>query len=297
MYSNCNRDLLKHHVRHGAELAGLGEDTIQYIFNLIHVNMEHSYFKEPTGIFHTTHGFSMGDNSASRGSEVILRDSELGTFAALDAKSLLHTVDDYFRFKGDIHAHPDGTMEEVLDAIQIISTTYPPAIQLNVEVNIFQGKFLNLRLYNLIDSDRLYTTILRKKNSKYDIIPPNSNTSKPYKSCAGRTYYDMTRTHCSHPNEQERQVHVVKLILRLKKFTPRQISNMGRPRQMRLPRDKIYTGKVEHDGTTRIHRYLRDVFRDSDLDPEVYSLPMAVPGKKILQYAFTLKKLRQKLHF
>ena len=26
MYSNCNRDLLKRHVRHGAELAGLSEE-------------------------------------------------------------------------------------------------------------------------------------------------------------------------------------------------------------------------------------------------------------------------------
>ena len=165
MYSNCNWDLLKRHVRHGAKLAGLSEDAIKYIFILIHVNMKNSYFKEPTGIFHTTHGFSMGE--WSRGSEVILRDSELGTFFdALDAKSLLHTVDDYFRFKDDIHAHHDGTVEEVRDAIQIISTTYPQEIQLNVEVNIFQGKVLNLRLYNQIQSDRLYTTILRKKNSK-----------------------------------------------------------------------------------------------------------------------------------
>ena len=297
MYSNCNRDLLKRHVRHGAELAGLAENTIQYIFNLIHVNMEHSYFKEPSGIFHTTRGFSMGDNSASRGSEVILRDSELGTFAELQAHSLLHTVDDYFRFKDDIHAHPDGSVEEVLEAIRIISTTYPPDIQLNVEINIFQGKFLNLRLYNQIQSDRLYTTILRKKNSKYDIIPPNSNTCKSYKSCAGRTYFDMARSHCSDALEQERQVHVVQHILRHKNFSPNQFVNMNKMRQFRPPRDKLYTGKVEHDSTSKIHRYLRDVFRDSDLDPEIYSLPMTVPGKKILQYVFTLRKLRQKLQF
>jgi hypothetical protein len=77
MYSNCHKELLKRHVRHAAELAGFSEESIQYIFNLIHVNMEHSYFREPSGIFHTTRGYSMGEMSASRGSEVILRDSEL----------------------------------------------------------------------------------------------------------------------------------------------------------------------------------------------------------------------------
>ena len=79
---------------------------IQYIFHLIHINMEYSYFKETSGIFHTTYGFSMGDISASWGSEMILRDSKLGgTFESLHAKSLLLKVEDYVGFKDDIHAH------------------------------------------------------------------------------------------------------------------------------------------------------------------------------------------------
>ena len=297
MFSNCHKELLERHVRHGAELAGLGEDSIQFIFNLIHVNMEHSYFKEPAGIFHTTRGYSMGDMSASRGTEVVLRDSELGTFEALHTRDLLDKVEDYFRFKDDVHAHPDGTIEQVLEAIYIISTTYPQDIKLNVEINIFQGKFLNLRMYNTIDSDNMFTTILRKRNSKYDVIPPNSNTCKSYKSCAGRTYFDMTRTHCNDRIEQARQVRTVKLIMSLKNFSGPQICNMSRKRHLKPLRDKLYTGKIEHDGPSQIHKFLRNVFRDSELDPEVYALPMTVPGKKILQYVFTLRKLRKKLNF
>ena len=76
---------------------------IQYIFHLIHINMEYSYFKETSGIFLTTCGFLMGDISASRGIKMILRDSELvGTFEALHAKSLLSEVEDYVGFKDDI---------------------------------------------------------------------------------------------------------------------------------------------------------------------------------------------------
>ena len=295
MYSNCHKDLLKLHVRHAAELAGFSEDTIQYIYNLIRVNMEHSYFKEPHGKFHTMRGYSMGDMSASKGSEVILRDSELGTFTALKSRDLLDKVNDYFRFKDDIHAHPDGTFDQVLDAIHIIATTYPPEIQLNVEINIFQGKFLNLWLYNQKDTSTMYTTILRKKNSKYDVFPLDSNTCIPYKSCAGRTYFDMTPTHCSDPVELSRRVTIVKHILKLKNFKDSHVRNMSRVRRLKPIPDKLYTGKVEHDGHTRLHRYLRDGFRDSDLDPTAYELP--VPGKKILQYVFTLRKLRRKLNF
>ena len=45
--------------------------------------MDHSYFKEPTGLFKTLEGFSMGDNSAVRGSELILRIYELNIFKEL----------------------------------------------------------------------------------------------------------------------------------------------------------------------------------------------------------------------
>ena len=48
--------------------------------------MNHSYFKEPTGIFRTLEGFSMGDNSAARGSEIILRIHELDIFKKIYEK-------------------------------------------------------------------------------------------------------------------------------------------------------------------------------------------------------------------
>ena len=49
--------------------------------------MSHSYFKEPGGIFKTLNGFSMGDNSAARGSEIILRIYELEIYSKLYKKS------------------------------------------------------------------------------------------------------------------------------------------------------------------------------------------------------------------
>ena len=71
MYSNINENLLKKYVKMGAELAGLNTDSIKYIFSLIEVNMRHSYFHEPDGIFRTNSGFSMGDVAASRGLDVL----------------------------------------------------------------------------------------------------------------------------------------------------------------------------------------------------------------------------------
>ena len=89
MYSNCNVQLLKDSIKICAGYAGLSEATVDYINNLVDVNMTHSYFHEPTGIFHTASSFSMGDHSASRGSEVILRTSELGRRTLRSLKSSL----------------------------------------------------------------------------------------------------------------------------------------------------------------------------------------------------------------
>ena len=47
----------------------------------------------------------------------------------------------YFRFK-DNKAQPEGTRDEVLKAIEIIPTTYPQDIQLNVEIGIVYWEVL-----------------------------------------------------------------------------------------------------------------------------------------------------------
>ena len=121
----------------------------------------------------------------------------------------------YLRFKDDIFVIVDGTNDEISNALEIIATGYPQELQLNSEANIVHGKFLNLKLYNMNDK-KLFTTILRKRNYKYDIIPPKSNTNPIYKTCAPNTYFQMVDTHCSNEAEKKRQRQTVKQILKLK---------------------------------------------------------------------------------
>ena len=113
----------------------------------------------------------MGDIAASRGSEVILRGAELEIFRKLKQKNLLKNIVIYLRFKNDIFVIVNGSNEEMTKSLEIIATGYPDDIQLNSEVNIIQGEFLNLRIYNVNGESKLFTTILRKQNCKYNIIP------------------------------------------------------------------------------------------------------------------------------
>ena len=80
-YSNCNELLLLKCVTIACKFAKFNENSINYICLLVKCIMNHSYFKEPSGIFKTLNGFSMGDCSSTRGSEIILRISELNIFA------------------------------------------------------------------------------------------------------------------------------------------------------------------------------------------------------------------------
>lgn len=72
----------------GSDIAGISKSSQTYILNLLEVNSKHSYFKEPTGIFRSDKGYSMGDHSAGRGSEVSLKGSEIESFEELDRKKL-----------------------------------------------------------------------------------------------------------------------------------------------------------------------------------------------------------------
>ena len=183
LYSNCNEELLKKHLKDGCKLAGFSEESVEYIDNLVFVEMNRSYFHEPEGIFRTTRGFSMGDNAAARGSEIILRGAEFSIFERLSRGKLLSVVK-YLRFRDDVSIHLSGNKSDMLKAIKIISTGYPNEILLNMETNVINGKFLNYRVYNQADSNKPFTTILRKKHCKYNIIPSDSNTLFAHKLCA-----------------------------------------------------------------------------------------------------------------
>ena len=67
--------------------------------------MTHSYFHEPNGIYRTLNGFSMGDCSAARGSEIILRVYELEIYNDLAKHKLLKYVSRYLRFRDDVSVH------------------------------------------------------------------------------------------------------------------------------------------------------------------------------------------------
>ena len=117
LYSNCNQELLEQCLIKATQISKLGEESKDYILNLMRVSMKHSYFKEPKGIFKTLKGFSMGDNSAARGSEIILRIYKLEIFRKLNYSKFDKNVSRYLRFRDDVSLHITGETEKMFKII------------------------------------------------------------------------------------------------------------------------------------------------------------------------------------
>ena len=76
----------------------------------------------------------------------------------------------------------------MLKVFKIIITGYPECIQFNVESRVVYGKFLNIKIFNIPGEKHPTTNMLRKPNSKFDIIPFNSNVSLKFRKMAGLGY-------------------------------------------------------------------------------------------------------------
>ena len=103
-------------------------------------------FLNPPGTHRTLKGFSMGDCSAARGSEMILRVHEFEIWKKIFSLKLQSTVFRYLRFRDDVSVHLSGTKDNIASTLKIIIEGYPKDIQFNTETKIFWGKFLNIKI-------------------------------------------------------------------------------------------------------------------------------------------------------
>ena len=80
-----------------------------------------------------------------------------------------------------------------------------------------------------------------------------------------------------------------------KGYSYEKIMHMKKNHPNPKPHRRIYTGKVVFDTTTKMHSELRKVFNTTTIIEEDYALPMVVPGPKLHQYIFTVKKMKTTL--
>ena len=178
--------------------------------------------------------------------------------------------------------------------MKIIVTGYPKEIQFNVESRLVFGKFLNISIFNYPGVNYPITSVLRKTNSKYDVIPFHSNVNNRYKRMAGLQYFKTNKTHTCNQYAQDRQDIITETILLTKGFPIKYIKGLKSYVSDINPQKsgkKTFLGTTVHDKVSFRHKFVKTLFVKSGLEFDKYYMPVDVPGQKLEQFIFTVKKM------
>ena len=116
---------------------------------------------------------------------------------------------------------------------------------------------------------------------------------------AGLGYFRTARTHTCSTEEYNQQSEIIKTILREKGFHKNIIHELEHPKTQKPSNDstKRFIGTTEFDKVSNRHIYVKKILVKSLLDKNKFFLPADIPGRKLEQFIFTIKKMRQKLMF
>ena len=115
---------------------------------------------------------------------------------------------------------------------------------------------------------------------------------------AGLCYFRTNRTHTCNNLARDRQDQVTRTILIAKGY-PRNYIKRLRSYEHRagvVPKKK-FLGKTIHDGISKRRVFVKNIVKHSLVDLEKFYSPVDVPGKKLEQFVFTVKKMREILDF
>ena len=129
------------------------------------------------------------------------------------------------------------------------------------------------------------------------MTPPLSNTPSRFKKMAGFAYFQTARSHASTTKELINQYKVIHRILSLKGFNPKLRSRIQNYRPRPANTKKRFLSKSSFNGVTSSHSHVRRLALDNKINLEKYYLPTELPGKKLEQSIFTIRKMRAKLNF
>ena len=95
-----------------------------------------------------------------------------------------------------------------------------------MKTGLITGNFLNIHNFCDPTKNQLFTTILRKKHSRNNVIPPDSNMIDCFKHCAVRHTLGWQILIAPQNLKKTRQKGVIKLILELKGYSAAKIRKM-----------------------------------------------------------------------
>ena len=115
---------------------------------------------------------------------------------------------------------------------------------------------------------------------------------------AGLCYFKTNRSHTTSKEELSRQNQIVFTILKEKGFPLKFIKKLAKkPKNKEIKEKKKFTGVTIFDNVSMRHKFVKNVLNNSTLNKDQYYLPAEIPGTKLEQFIFTIKKMKEQLNF
>ena len=100
----------------------------------------------------------------------------------------------------------------------------------------------------------------------------------------------------SSEKELRNQYRVIHTILECKKFTEKERRKIQKTEPKTSEPKKRFLSKTVYDEVSKRH-FVHKIFKKLHIDKDKYYAPMEIPGVKLEQMIFTIKKMRRKLEF
>ena len=109
--------------------------------------------------------------------------------------------------------------------------------------------------------------------------------------------YDFSNLYLGPPSTLAGGTYFTKIMYSNNKLlyiqTPKSLTKQGFVKSGK----KIFLGTTVHDKVSFRHKFVKTLFVKSGLEFDKYYMPVDVPGRKLEQFIFTVKKMRYKLGF
>ena len=94
------------------------------------------------------------------------------------------------------------------------------------------------------------------------------------------------------------KIKIVRTILTEKGFPKSVITELEKHESNTEKADiKRFIGTTVFDNVSKRHKIIKSIIKKSELSQENYYLPANIPGKKLEQYIFSIRKMKEKLNF
>ena len=214
----------------------------------------------------------------------------------------------HLRYMDDLKLILIGEIDEMIQALYIITSGYPSCLILKAKISFFINDFLDMWTYIYPPESKLKIGLQRKKNCLYDITRESSNTPQVYKNAALYTYSYRMVGRTNQLSDYKQQNKINKIIFKNKGKKPEDFPNILRrvkiKQKIKLRKNpihensiqekpKLFGGKIVFDMETNSHQYTKRLVRKSK--QQNYRSPILVPGKPLRSFIFTKREFELRI--